>query len=78
MRRSLALVVMASTTARMVALVVGELAEVGEAGAEGVAGGVQGTAGRVGDDEVVDAGVEGLGEADDGFEAGATRRFRSG
>src|SRR5579875_677948 len=49
------------------ALVVGELAEIGEAGVEHVVGGVQGPSGG---DEVVDAGVEGLGDADDGFEAG--------
>src|SRR5258708_3241140 len=39
MRRSLALVVMASMTARRVALVVGELAEVAEAGGRGGGGG---------------------------------------
>jgi hypothetical protein len=60
------------------ALVVGELAEVGEAGVECVAGGVQGAAGRVGGDEVVDADVEGLGDADDGFEAGQPIRERAG
>jgi hypothetical protein len=52
------------------ALVVGELAEVGEAGVQVAAGGVQGPPGRVLGYEVVDAGVEGLGDADDGFKAG--------
>ncbi|MGN6088976.1 MAG: hypothetical protein ACTHNT_06785 [Actinomycetales bacterium] len=44
----------------------------GELVAEEVLGAVQGSAGRVVDDEVVDADVERLGDADDGFEAGAT------
>lgn len=52
-------------------LVAGELTEVGEAGAEGVVGSVQRLPGRVGGcDEVADAGVEGPGDADAGFEAG--------
>jgi len=59
------LVVMAT----MVALVVGQLAEVCKAGVEHAARGVQGPPGCVGGDEVVDADIEGLGDADDGFEA---------
>jgi len=52
-------------------LVVGfEFGDVGELGADGVFGGVQGSSGGVGDDEVVDAGVEDFGDFDEAFEAG--------
>lgn len=52
-------------------LVVGvEGCEVGELVAEEVLGGVQRPAVGVGDDEVVDADVEGLGDPDEGLEAG--------
>lgn len=52
------------------AFFVGELVEVGEACVDVAAGCVEGAALGVVDEQVVDGEVEGLGHADDGFEAG--------
>lgn len=51
-------------------VVFGELRGFGDAGFEEVCGGVEGAAGLVVEDEVVEAGVEGFGDAGEGVEAG--------
>jgi len=56
--------------ARSLVLVTTKGGEGGEEVGQGVGGGVQGPAGRVGDDEVVHGDVEGLGDANDGVQAG--------
>jgi len=71
MRRSLALVVMASMTARMVARSSSvSWPRSARRASSALPGACRGPPGRVGGDKVVDAGVEGLGDADDGFETG--------